>query len=421
MSRISTNSGVYKSAYIPNIADEKRLASDKSISFKTAAEITIDDNIISLYKEKLVVYYDILSDRGIVSNKSSPMAKSIPNQVSDYLYNFKNINMCSPLNVRYLARYLNDSNTFSVYTMGVIQGKSVPKNMISWSLLGSGVHIIAFCTNKQNPDFRGGGLLIKMLMDFCVGANIPDISLYSLFKAEGYYLKLGFEYVTKDGRYITDSGGNKAMVWFNPSFNYPEYRTRYIRTENYNIPVSDEALNRWINRRISLYGIIEHWQTRVISREEAAANFAEAQLLEENPSNFISSTKRGRSSSGDTIGEEVLFSSVDQKMGNRRSSTGEEKVLFSMGDENKDSRRSPSGDIIDRVVVDNSSNQKMGNRRSSSGEEEVLFSMDDENNGRTNKKSRKSTRGGSYKRRSIKKTQRRHKTTQKHKKNKHKR
>ncbi|MEI6470968.1 MAG: hypothetical protein WCO72_16060, partial [Betaproteobacteria bacterium] len=219
MSRISTNSGVYKSAYIPNIADEKRLASDKSISFKTAAEITIDDNIISLYKEKLVVYYDILSDRGIVSNKSSPMAKSIPNQVSDYLYNFKNINMCSPLNVRYLARYLNDSNTFSVYTMGVIQGKSVPKNMISWSLLGSGVHIIAFCTNKQNPDFRGGGLLIKMLMDFCVGANIPDISLYSLFKAEGYYLKLGFEYVTKDGRYITDSGGNKAMVWFNPSFN----------------------------------------------------------------------------------------------------------------------------------------------------------------------------------------------------------
>ena len=67
----------------------------------------------------------------------------------------------------------------------------------------------------------------------------------------------------------------------------------------------------------------------------------------------------------------------------------------------------------------------MGNRRSSSGstigEEEVLFSMDDENKGRTNKKSRNSTRGGSYKRRSIKKTQRRHKTTQKHKKNKHKR
>ena len=227
------------------------------------------ENAPKLYKPKIDIYERIISSPpyNIVSHKN-PLTKTTPSQVVDYLYKPEHSGICGRLSVRYLANKLQDPYNYKIYITTKDGTSNVPITMLAWSFVGSNVHIIAICTNKSDPSFRGGGVLIDILQEFCIQGNIPYITLYALKTAEDFYKHKGFFYAERNGKYLTDSGefgegesdiGNRAMIWRNPRFNFNEYdKSRFSLTKDIILspPLREEerdadiALNEYVNRMI---------------------------------------------------------------------------------------------------------------------------------------------------------------------------
>ena len=246
----------------------KMFPDDELDSFVDTAFWKLDDVRVDLYKEKVDILKQTLQDSGIVNTESSDMTKDFPDIIEDYLKQPENEDICTPLNIKYLAHQLWYPCNFALYftVKDEITGSVIPKNMIVCCFVGSCFHVIAFCTNNKDPSFKGGVEMINLLKEFCVRANIPYITLYSLQTAESYYLHHGFTYAERNGdhgrEFLTDINwypidtredyGNKAMIWRNNKFRYDVYdssgfsNTQELYFDSAN-DIPDILLNKYVN------------------------------------------------------------------------------------------------------------------------------------------------------------------------------
>jgi len=306
-------------------------------------------------------------------------------QAEDYFYKTKNAKICSPLSVGYLARNLQDSENFAIYIgmIGRDQGKVInrngkkilqksikqfiPKNMISFRLVGSHIHVIAFCTN--NNEKGGGGRLITILKETCKGSNIPCISLYALKTAESYYLLQGFVFLTDNDGNVVTQGRHKAMVWYNPSFKLNEYLEGVgLHTlSELNVPSGDGKLNRAVNDKLKTEEILSAWvylTNRSMLSEESSENQEliediEAEAEEEEILNIpkvLSYIQRTQPEQ-----YEIMTSQISEtKKRSRSSSDDEEPISYGKPNTKRPSRRII---IVDSDDEEDGENKGGGSRR----------------------------------------------------------
>jgi hypothetical protein len=236
-----------------------------------------------------------------LSNRS-PHHRGVRIAIDNFLGEDDNLDICPPLNVRYLQRQMAKPENFFMASYGTKNRTTItPKTMIVWRFLGGHIHVIAFCSNKKDNFEKGGGLfMLSILKAFCERANIPCITLYALKDAEGYYKnKAGFTDVDN----ITDNPygvGHQAMVWWNTGFLRGEYNLGLGKVKNHDIPEDDERLNNYINQSI-----------------EEGLGFADVVTGMFQMNNDTGIKTRERSRSRDKINYNIRS----------RSSSGDEKVL----------------------------------------------------------------------------------------------
>jgi len=256
---------------ISRTGDLRLFPEDELKSFIDVAFWKLNDVRLELYKEKIAILNQTLQESGIENIESSATTTDLPDIIEDYLKQPDNKGICTPLNILYLASQLWYPSNFALYftVKDKITGAIIPKNMIVGCFVGSCFHVIAFCTNNKDSSFKGGGEMINLLKEFCVRANIPYITLYSLRTTESYYIHHGFTYaerIRNHGReFLTDINwypmdttenyGNKAMIWRNNKFRYDIYdssgfsNTRELYFDSAN-DVPDILLNKHVNNII---------------------------------------------------------------------------------------------------------------------------------------------------------------------------
>jgi len=349
-----------------------------------------EDITIQHYNSKLEKLRSVLASEGVNLSNHSPKNRGIPIAIKNYLELDENIDICSPLNVRYLVNQLNKSENFFMSTYGVsATGDVSPKTMIVWRFLGGHVHIIAFCTNNKNSNEKGGGLfMLRVLKRFCEEANIPCITLYALKPAEGYYKKRGNDFIYAVNRrgYVTDESGHKAMVWWNPTFLPGEYNTGLYNAREHDIDGEDMPLNDYVNEELDKVPRFRDFVDLVV------------QIKRENKAQTI---RIDRNTEREKLVPIVSRSNVRER--SRDSSSGDEEDLES-------GKRMHDGTWLTGV----SNNQRNYNSDDSEGEEEIL----EIGKGERNTQGKMVWYGGSRRRKRSRKTARRRKTTCKNKGNK---
>lgn len=352
-----------------------------------------EDITIQHYNPKLEKLRSVLASEGVILSNHSPKNRGIPIAIKNYLELDENIDICSPLNVRYLVNQLNKSENFFMSTYGLgATGDVTPRTMIVWRFLGGHVHVIAFCTNNKNSNEKGGGLfMLRVLKRFCEEANIPCITLYALKPAESYYKKKGNDFIYAVNRrgYVTDESGHKAMVWWNPAFLPGEYNTGLYNAREHDIDGEDMPLNDYVNEEID--------------RVPRFGDFADL-VVQINRENKAQTIRIDRNTEREKLIPIVSRSNVRER--SRDSSSGDEEDLES-------GKRMHDGTWL-TGVPNNQRNYDSDDSDDSEGDEEIL----EIGKGERNTQGKMVWRGGSRRRKRTRKTARRRKTTRKNKRNK---